>query len=99
MCGVAHMLRTDQGGADRALTPPNDAAALQNEQAMYVPNENYRRPSKEAKHQRKSLKDYFNHVGALIGQEDRIRDVSNNNPSVRSWHLSVLFRTTISHES
>ena len=99
-CVVLHnMLRTHQGGADRAPTPANDAAVLQNEEAMYVPNENYRRPSKEAKHQRKSLKDYFNNVGALVDQEDRIQDVSTNNPSDRSWHLSVLFRTTISHES
>ena len=37
-----------------------------------MPDDNYRNPSREAKHQRDLLKDYFNHVGALAGQEDRI---------------------------
>ena len=49
-CVVLHnMLRTDQGGADRAPIPVNDVAALQNEQAVYVPNE--RNPSRETKQQ------------------------------------------------
>ena len=44
-CVVLHnMLRTHQGGADKAPTPANDVVALQNEQAVYVPNENYRNP-------------------------------------------------------
>ena len=44
-CVVLHnMLRTHQGEADRAPT-------LANEQVVYVPNENYRNPSWEAKHQ------------------------------------------------
>ena len=34
--------------------------------------ENFRNPLREAKHQRDLLKDYFNHVGALAGQEDRV---------------------------
>ena len=34
-------------------------------------NENFRNPSREAKHQQNLLKDYFNHVGVLAGQEDR----------------------------
>ena len=51
------MLRTHQGGADRAPTPTNDVAALQNGQAVYVPNENYRNPLREAKHQQELLKD------------------------------------------
>ena len=50
------MLRTHQGGADRAPTPANDVAAQQNEQAVYVPNENYRNPLREAKHQRELLR-------------------------------------------
>ena len=65
-------MRTHQGEADRAPTKGNDVAAQQNEQAVYMPNENYRNPLKEAKHQRELLKDYFNHMGALAGQEDRI---------------------------
>ena len=59
-----------------------------------MPDENYRNPLREAKHQLEVLKDYFNHIGALAGQEDRIRDVSTKNPGGRSWHLSVLFRAT-----
>ena len=72
MCVVLHnMLRTHQGGEDTALTPANDVTALQNEQAVYVPNENYRNPSREASHPRKLLKDYISHMGALAWQEDR----------------------------
>ena len=52
-CVVLHnMLRTHQGGADRAPTPANDVVELQNEQVVYVPNNNYRNPLREAKHQR-----------------------------------------------
>ena len=61
------MMRTPQSGTDRTLTPANDVVALQNEQVVYVPNDNYRNPSREAKHQLDLLKDYFNHVGALAG--------------------------------
>ena len=73
-CVVLHnMLRTQQGGADMAPIRANDQATLQNEQVMYVPNENRRNPSREAKHQQELLlKDYFNHVRALAGQEDII---------------------------
>ena len=78
------MVRTHQGGADRAPTPAYDVAALQNEQVVYVPNENYRTPSREAKHQQELLKEFFNHVGALAQQEDRMYDVSANNPGRRS---------------
>ena len=66
------MLRTHEGGADRASTPANDVVTLQNEQVVYVLNENYRNPSREAKHKSELLKDYFNHVRTLAGQEDRI---------------------------
>ena len=70
--------------ADRAPTPGNDVVAQQNEQAVYVPNENYRNPSREAKHQQELLKDYFNQVGAFAKQEDRILDVPTNHPGGRS---------------
>ena len=50
-CVVLHnMLRTHQGGAIRAPTQANNVAAQQNKQAVYAPNENYRNPSREAKH-------------------------------------------------
>ena len=92
-----NMLRIHQGGANRTPTPANDVVALQNEQAVYVPNDNYRDLLREAKHKQGLLKDYFSHVGALARQEDRISDVSTNNPGCRSWHLLFLFRTTIIH--
>ena len=51
-CVVLHnMMRTHQDGADRAPTPGNDVVAQQNEQALYVTNENYRNPLSEAEHQ------------------------------------------------
>ena len=65
------MLRTHQGGTDSAPTPANDVVALQNEQVLYEPND-YRNPLREDKHQRELIKDYFNQVGALLRQEDRI---------------------------
>ena len=46
-----NMMRTHQVGADRTPNPGNDGVALQNEQVVCVPNDNYRNPSKEAKHQ------------------------------------------------
>ena len=71
-CVVLHnMLRTQQKGADRASTPTIDIAALQNEQMEYVPDDNYRNPSRETKYQQDLLKDYFNHLGALA-RRDRI---------------------------
>ena len=66
------MLRTHQEGAGRAPTQVNEVAALQNEQVVYVPDDNYRNPLREAKHQQDLLKDYFSHMRALAGQEDRI---------------------------
>ena len=73
MCVVLHnMLRIHQGGPDRAPTPADDIVALQNEKMVYVADEVYRNPLRENKHQRDLLKDYFHHVGALPGQEDRI---------------------------
>ena len=63
------MLRSHQGGADRPPTPADDIQPPQGDQRHH---ENLRNPSREAKHQRDLLKDYFNHVGALAGQEDRV---------------------------
>ena len=73
ICVVLHnMLGTHHGGIDRATTSANHVAALQNEQVVYVPNDNHRNPSRAARYQRELLNDYFNDVGALAGQEDRI---------------------------
>ena len=72
-CVVLHnMMKTYQGGGDRAPSPENDVAAQKNEQEVYVPNENYRNPLREAKHQQELLKDYISQVGALAGHKDRI---------------------------
>ena len=46
-----NMLRSHQLRSDKALAPGNDVVALQNGQSVYVPNENYRNPLREAKHQ------------------------------------------------
>ena len=67
-----NMLRTHRGGADKASSPRNDVASQQNKQAVCVSNENYRNPSREAKHQQELLKDCFSHLEALAWQEDRI---------------------------
>ena len=70
-----NMLSTHQGGPDRAPTRTDDIAAQQNEQVLYVPDENYRNPLREARHQRDLLKDYFNYLSASAGQ-DRIWEKS-----------------------
>ena len=71
-CVVLHnMLRSHQGGADRPPTPADDIQPSQGDQGEQRHHENLRNPSREAKH-RDLLKDYFNHVGALAGPEDRI---------------------------
>ena len=72
-CVVLHnMLRSHQGGADRPPTPADDIQPPQGDQREQRHHENLRKPSSEAKHQRDLLKDYFNHVGELAGQEDRV---------------------------
>ena len=63
-----NMLRTDLGRAHRAHNLENNVVAIQNEQVVHVPDDNYRNPSREAKHQQDLVKKYFNHVGALAGQ-------------------------------
>ena len=72
-CVILHnMLRSHQGEADRSPTPVDDIQPPQADQGELVHNRNFRNPLREAKHQRDLLKDYFNHVGALAGQEDRV---------------------------
>ena len=72
-CVVLHnMLRSHQVGPDRPPTPVDDIEAPQADQGEQGHNRNFRNPSREGKHQRHLLKDYFNHVGALVGQEDRV---------------------------
>ena len=51
-CVVLHnILKTHQGGADRAATSVNDITALQNEQVAYVPDDKYRNALREARYQ------------------------------------------------
>ena len=72
-CVVLHkMLRSHQGGADRPPTPADDIQPKQGDQGEQRYQENCRNPSREPKHQRDLLTDYFNHVEALAGQEDRV---------------------------
>ena len=72
-CVVLHnMLSSHQGGADRPPSPADDIQLPQGDQGEQRHHENLRNPLREAKHQRDLLKDYFNHVGALAGQDDRV---------------------------
>ena len=72
-CVVLHnMLRSHQGGADRPPTPSDDIQPQRANQGKQRHHETFRNPSREAKHQRDLLNDYFRHVGALAGQEDRV---------------------------
>ena len=72
-CGVLYnMLRSHQGRADRPPTTANDIQPPQGDQGEQRYQENFRNPLREAKHQRDLLKDYFNHVRALVRQEDKV---------------------------
>ena len=72
-CVVLHnILRSHQGAADRPPTPADDIQPQQGDQGEQRHHENFKDPSRETKHQRDLLKDYFNHVGALARQEDRV---------------------------
>ena len=68
MCGVAQHAEDTPGQSRRDTKPGNDVAALENEQVVYVPNDNYRNLSREAKHPRELLKDYINHIRPLTGK-------------------------------
>ena len=63
---------------------------------MYVPNENYRNPLGEAKHQREPLEDYSNHMEGIGWAGGLDLRCVNQQPGGRSCHLSVVFRTAIS---
>ena len=56
MCGVAPHAEDIPGRSRQGTTPGNDVADLQNEQVVYAPDDNYRNPSREAKHQQELLK-------------------------------------------
>ena len=64
------MLRPHPGGVATAPNPWDEVAALENEPLIYGADENCWNPSRKAKQQRDLLKNFFNHVGALAGQED-----------------------------
>ena len=71
-CVVLHnMLREEvQAGADRPPVPADDLLGAG--QADNGGNNRGRNPSRLAKRQRDLLKDYFNNLGAIDGQADRI---------------------------
>ena len=46
-----NMLRKHQVGPGRVPTPADDIAALQKKHVLYVPDENYKNPLREIKHQ------------------------------------------------
>ena len=71
MYGVAQHVEDTPGQSRRGTPLACDIVALQNEQVVYVPCDNCRNHSTEAKNQRDLLKDYFN-LGAMAAQEDRI---------------------------
>ena len=53
-------------------TPADGVAAIANEPAAYVADENCKNPFREPKQQRDLFKDYFNQLDTLAGQEERI---------------------------
>ena len=77
-------------------TPGTDVVAQQNEQALYVPNENYRNPSREAKYQQELLKAIWGHwldrTGSEMWQSTTLGAEAGFYQSF-SGLLSVLFRT------
>ena len=72
MCDTTQHVEKPLGGSRQTTTPANDIQPPQADQGEQRHNRNFRNPSREAKHQRDLLKDYFNHVGALAGPEDRV---------------------------
>ena len=72
-CVVLHsMLRSYKVAVDKPPTPADNTQPPQGDQGEERHQENFRNPLREAKHQQDLLKDYFNHVGMLTGQEDRV---------------------------
>ena len=69
---LLNILRIHQGGRVQPPNPQDDLAIIK-EQLLDGADEKCRNPSRVAKHQRDLLKDYFNHEGALPGQDERIR--------------------------
>ena len=68
-CVAQHVENTPR--QTRQGTPADDIAAIPMETEVYVPDENHenhRNPMREAKHQQALLKDYFNNVSTLAGQ-------------------------------
>ena len=71
MCGTTQYAEKPSGGS-RLPTLADNIQPPQADQGEQRHHENLRNPSREAKHQQDLLNDYFNHVGALAGQEDRV---------------------------
>ena len=65
MCGTTLHVKESSGGGDRPPTPAADIVAPQADHREQGQDENFRNPSREAKHQQDLLKDFFNHVVAL----------------------------------
>ena len=63
-CVVLHNMLSHHGGADRPPTPADNIQPPQAVQAEQGQNDNF--------YKRDLLKDYFNNLGALAEQEDRI---------------------------
>ena len=63
MCCAAQHAEDTPRWTRQGTNPSRYIAAIANEQVLYVPDENYRNPSREAKHQPDLLKDCFNHLG------------------------------------
>ena len=90
-CVVLHsMFRSHQGAADRPPTPADDIQPPQGDQGEQGHQENFKNPSREAKHQRDLLKDYFNNVGGWLGSRTEFKKTEGR----ICCHISVLFRTT-----
>ena len=68
MCCVGQHAEDTPRWNRQGTTPADDIAAIANEPVVYVPDENHSNPSREARHLRDPLKDYFNPAGVLSGQ-------------------------------
>ena len=90
-CVVLHNIRA----ADRPPTPADDIQPHQGDQGGQGHQENFRNTSREDKHQRDLLKDYFNHVGCWLGRRTKFKKTEGRIlRGRRCCHISVLFRTT-----